>query len=96
VPSQVLQTLTQGGFLVGVDVLDARELDPPVKGSVILFAPGEETKAEIVARYVPGLRMEAAPRSVLGDADVAVVLGPNFVPQPLEEQPAQTSADCPT
>jgi len=96
VPSQVLQTLTQGGFLVGVDVLDARELDPPVKGSVILFAPGEETKAEVVARYVPGLRMEAAPRSVLGDADVAVVLGPNFVPQPLEEQPAQTSADCPT
>jgi len=94
VPDQVLQILTQGGFLVGVDVLDARELD--VKGSVILFAPGEETKAEVVARYVPGLRMEPAPASMLRGADVAVVIGPNFVPQPLEEQPAQTPADCPT
>ena len=95
VPSEVLDTLAKGGFLVGVDVLDARGLMPRVKGSVILFAPGEEAKAEVLARFVPGLRMEPTPRSVLGDADVAVVLGPNFVPEPLEEQPAQTSADCP-
>lgn len=94
VADDVFRTLTQGGFLVGPELREVRDLDAEVKGSVILFAPGEEAKAEVVARYVPGLRAEPAPRSSLGGADVVVVIGPNFVPEPLEEQPAQTTADC--
>ena len=93
---QVLQTLTQGGFLTSPATLDADTLDQEVKGSVILFAPGEEARAEVVAQYVRGLELQPAPQSVLGDADVAVVIGPNYEPPNLAESPPQTSADCPT
>jgi LCP family protein required for cell wall assembly len=92
----VLQTLTQGGFLVASGLTDIHELGTKVKGTVILFAPGEEAKAEIVAQYVRGVELQPAPKSVLGGADVALVIGPNYEPPPLDDSPPQTSADCPT
>ena len=92
----VLDTLTQGGFLTSPTTIDYGALGQNVKGSVILFAPGEEAKAEVVAQYVGALEMQAAPRSVLGDADVAVVIGPNYEAPDLTAAPPQTSADCPT
>ncbi|HET9723269.1 MAG TPA: LCP family protein [Actinomycetota bacterium] len=92
----VLQTLTQGGFLTSPTTLDYGVLGQQVKGSAILFAPGEEAKAEVVAQYVGTLELQPAPRSVLGDADVAVVIGPNYEPPDLTKAPPQTSADCPT
>ncbi|HEU4354283.1 MAG TPA: LCP family protein [Actinomycetota bacterium] len=92
----VLDTLTQGGFLTSPAVMDYSVLGQQVKGSAILFAPGEEAKAEVVAQYVGALEMQAAPRSVLGDADVAVVVGPNYEAPDLTKAPPQTSADCPT
>jgi LCP family protein required for cell wall assembly len=93
---EVLQTLTQGGFLTSPAPLDYAALGEKVKGSVILFAPGEEARAEVVAQYVRGLEMQPAPKSVLGDADVAVVIGPNYEPPDLTGAPPQSSADCPT
>jgi hypothetical protein len=92
----VLQTLTQGGFLTSPAPFDAAALDQAVKGSVILFAPGEEAKAEVVAQYVRGLELQPAPNRVLGDADVAVVIGPNYEPPDLAASPPQSAEDCPT
>ncbi|HEX5949466.1 MAG TPA: LytR C-terminal domain-containing protein, partial [Actinomycetota bacterium] len=93
---EVLQTLTQGGFLTSPATLDSTALDQVVKGSVILFAPGEEAKAEVVAQYVRGLELQPAPKRVLGDADVAVVIGPNYEPPDLAASPPQSVEDCPT
>lgn len=92
----VLQTLTQGGFLTGAGLLDFATFGQKVKGSAILFAPGEEAKAEVVAQYVRGLDMLPAPKAVLGGADVVVVIGANYEPPALEGSAPQTSADCPT
>lgn len=93
---QVLQILTQGGFLVPSQVADARTLPVSVKGSVILFAPGEEAKAQVVSQFVRGLELRPAPKTVLGDADVAVVVGRNYQPPSLEGSPPPTAAECPT
>jgi hypothetical protein len=93
---QVLQILTQGGFLVPSQVADARTLPVSVKGSVILFAPGEESKAQVVSQFVRGLELRPAPKTVLGDADVAVVVGRNYLPPSLEGSPPPTAAECPT
>ena len=92
---EVQQTLVKGGFLVTSEPRDISELGTKAKGSVILFAPGEEERAKVVASYVPGLRMEPAPKRVLGGADVAVVIDQDYDPVPLEEQAPQTEADCP-
>lgn len=93
---QVLRILTQGGFLVAGGVTDARELGPGVRGSAILFAPGEEAKARVVSQFVRGLELQPAPRSVLGAADVAVVVGRNYAPPPLEGSAPPTETECPT
>jgi hypothetical protein len=92
----VQHTLLLGGFLATPDLLDVAELGMKVKGSVILFAPGEEAQAEVVAQYIRGLEMQPAPRSVLGDADVILVIGQNYEPPSLEGSPPQTSEDCVT
>lgn len=91
----VLDTLTKGGFLIEPVLLEFATFGGKVKGSAILYAPGEEAKAKVVASYVPGLRMEPAPKHALGGADVAVVIGANYEPVPLEDQAPQTEADCP-
>jgi LCP family protein required for cell wall assembly len=91
----VQQTLVKGGFLITSEPFDVTDLGTRVKGSAILYAPGEEAKARVVASYVPGLRMEPAPKGALGGADVAVVIGENYAPVPLEDQAPQTQADCP-
>ena len=56
----------------------------------------EEAKAQVVSQFVRGLELRPAPRSVLGEADVAVVVGRSYVPPPLEGSPPPTEADCPT
>lgn len=94
--AQILQTLTQGGFLTDPLPLDFSTFGQKLKGSAILFAPGADAEAEIVAQYVRGLELVPAPKSVMGGADVAVVIGPNYVPPSLEGSPPQTSADCVT
>ena len=91
----VQQTLVKGGFLITSTLGDVATLGTKVKGSAILYAPGEEAKAKVVASYVPGLRMEPAPKRALGGADVVVVIGANYEPVPLESQGPQTEADCP-
>lgn len=93
--ADVLGILTRGGFLVPTSVTDASELGVDVKGSAILFAPGEEERARVVAQFVRGLELRPAPRSAIGGADVAVVVGRRYEPPPLEGSPPPTEADCP-
>ncbi len=92
---EVLGILTRGGFLVPPSVAPASELGETVAGSAILFAPGEEAKARVVAQYVRGLELVPAPRTVLDGADVAVIVGPRYEPPPLTGSPPPTEADCP-
>ncbi len=96
VAGEILRTLTQGGFLTDPSTLPYASLGQRVRGSAILFAPGEEAMAEVVAQYVRGLEMIPAPAEVLGDADVAVVIGPGYEPPSLEDSPPQSAEDCPT
>jgi hypothetical protein len=91
----ILETLTLGGFLVDPATIDYATLGHKVKGSAILFAPGEEAMAEVVAQYVRGLELVPAPKAVMNGAEVAVVIGANYEPPSLEGSPPQTSADCP-
>ena len=76
----VLDTLTTSGFLTEPALRDARAIDAPAKGSVILFAPGEEEMAKVVAGFVPGVKMAPAPKSALDGADVAVVITAKYEP----------------
>jgi LCP family protein required for cell wall assembly len=78
----VEQTYTDGGFDTSVGILDASLLASPVKGSVILYANGQEAMAKVVQNYYPNLEIVAAPHGQLTDIDVAVVITSKFTPPP--------------
>ena len=78
----VEQTYTAGGFNTSVGIRDASVLTSPVKGSVILFANGQEAMAKVVQDYYPNLEIVAAPHGLLTDIDVAVVITSKFTPPP--------------
>lgn len=78
----VEQTYTDGGFNTAVGLRDASQLASPVKGSVILYANGQEAMAKVVQNYFPNLEIVAAPRGLLTDVDVAVVITAKYTPPP--------------
>jgi hypothetical protein len=78
----VEQTYTDGGFDTSVGIRDASLLASPVKGSVILYANGQEAMAKVVQDYYPNLEIVAAPHGLLTDIDVAVVITSKFTPPP--------------
>jgi LCP family protein required for cell wall assembly len=80
--SPVEQTYTAGGFDTSVGIRDASALASPVKGSVILFANGQEAMAKVVQDYYPNLEIVVAPHGLLSDIDVAVVITSTFTPPP--------------
>jgi LCP family protein required for cell wall assembly len=71
-----LEQLQRGGFDVAPGLGDPLELG--TSEAMILFAPGAEDRAKVVARYVPGLTLQEAGEGVLADADVAVVIPSGF------------------
>lgn len=85
-PAQIATKVVQAGSLgaasraedllrdAGFIVL-ARDERPPRATSEIVFAAGAGAQAEVVAGYFPDLPMRQAGRGLLGDADVAVILG---------------------
>ncbi len=85
-PAQIATKVVQAGSLgaasraedllrdAGFIVL-ARDERPPRATSEIVFAAGAEAQAEVVAGYFPDLPMRQAGAGLLGDADVAVILG---------------------
>jgi LCP family protein required for cell wall assembly len=90
----VLGTLTTSGFLTEPTLLDARELDAPAKGTVIVFAAGQEEKAKVVAGYIPGVKMAPAPSSVLHGADVAVIVTSRYTPLEPGQGSEATTSGC--
>jgi len=68
--SRAEDLLRDAGFIVL-----ARDERPPRATSEIVFAAGAEAQAEVVAGYFPALPMRQAGPGLLGDADVAVILG---------------------
>jgi LCP family protein required for cell wall assembly len=88
----VYDTLTQGGFDTSVPVQDAGALGSiPAKGSMILYDPNSpdgQAMADVVQGYLSNLQEVAAPQRLLGDADVAIVIGPNYrLPPPNTSPP---------
>lgn len=68
--SRAEDLLRDAGFIVL-----AGDERPPRAASEIVFAAGAEAQAEVVAGYFPDLPMRQAGPGLLGDADVAVILG---------------------
>ena len=78
----VEQTLTSGGFDTSAGLLDTSQLVSPVKGSVILYAKGQEAMAKVVQTYYPNLEIVPAPHGLLTDVDVAVIVTSTYTPPP--------------
>lgn len=92
VAATVHNTLTDGGFNTASGLLDVSALfGLKVRGSAILYnprAPTAKAMADVVRGYLPNLPQVAAPRRLLGELDVAVVIGPNYtLPAPTTSPP---------
>lgn len=68
------ELLRRGGFIV----LETEDAPGNRERSQILYAPGAEDHAEVVAGYFPGLPVRQGPETMLGDADVVVVAGDDY------------------
>jgi LCP family protein required for cell wall assembly len=67
--------LRRSGFIV----LESGPAPVAAEETAILYRPGARAKAEVVAGYfAPGLPREEASTSILGDAEVAVVVGDDW------------------
>jgi LCP family protein required for cell wall assembly len=92
---EVLEVLTEGGFLVAPEVQDGAAIDPPGSGSAIVFSGDDDEMAAVVRTYFPNMEVVSVPpRAMPGDEDVAIVVGGNYR---LPEAPAQSPAavECP-
>ncbi|MDQ3991877.1 MAG: LCP family protein [Actinomycetota bacterium] len=67
------RVLLRGGFVYLGEMRANRRL----RGTQVLYRPGEEDKAEVVASLF-GVRMEEGPRRLLEGVDVALFVGRNF------------------
>lgn len=93
VSAEVFGVLMDGGFNTSPGLLDASQIDSPVKGSVILYREGEEPKAKVLGAYLRNLELVAAPPGTLPDGqDVAVVVTPRYRIPPPETAPP---VECP-
>ncbi len=77
---EVLSVIRRGGFNVAPSL--GRAVDLGVYRSVILYAPGAEDRAKVVAGYVPGLKLREAEPGQLKEVDVAVVIPAKYEPRP--------------
>jgi len=84
VATQVLGVLTDGGFNTSPGLLDRSAVDPPTKGSIVLYREGEEAMAKVVGAYFPNMELVPAPRGSLpAGQDVAVVVTGGYeIPAP--------------
>ena len=94
IATDALDRLTEGGFNSSAGVLTADDIEPPRKGSMILYREGFETEAKVVGQYFPDLELVPAPANTLPTGqDVAVVVTGNYEIPPLN---AEEPVDCPT
>lgn len=91
---QVFSVLGESGFNTAPGVVPASELGSEVKGSAILYAPGAEAEAAVVAKYFTNLRLEEADRADLGEANVAVHITSGYRPAPVGTEAAPGESSC--
>lgn len=83
--------LSGAGFDVSPGIWPTSRLAKRVQGAAIVYAPGEDAKAQVVLRYFPGLKVLEAPK--LRDADVAVVIPAGWTAEP--PTAGGIAAECP-
>jgi LCP family protein required for cell wall assembly len=89
-----LERLTESGFNSSPGVVTPDEIQPPKKGSMILYREGLDAEAKVVGQYFPDLELVPAPANTLPNGqDVAVVVTGNYEIPPLN---AEEPVDCPT
>lgn len=71
--------LSGAGFDVSPGIWPASRVPKGVTAAAIVYAPGQDAKAQVVLRYFPGLKVLEAPK--LQGADVAVVIPAGWAPQ---------------
>ena len=71
---EVDQYLREAGFIV----LPQENAPDSFRRTEILFRPGEDEMADVVAGYFPTVPVLEGPARILGDADVVVVVGPDY------------------
>lgn len=87
---KVEATLSTAGFDVGPGIWSAAKAPRGVAGTaVILYQPGHEAEASVVAAYLPGVQMVAL--KALHGVPVAVVVRSGYVPT----KPSTGGAQCP-
>jgi LCP family protein required for cell wall assembly len=90
----VFDVLTEGGFNTAAGIVGKGEVDPPVRGAVIVYREGLEAEAKVVGSYAGALELVPVPASALPDGvDVAVVANAAY-----EIPPPDTSGgqECPS
>lgn len=92
---EVSRVLGESGFNTAPGVVPASELGDEVKGSAILYAPGAEAQAAVVATYLTNLRLEESDRAdFFGEAKVAVHITSGYRPVPVGTESAPDEASC--
>ena len=91
VATDVFDILTEGGFNTSPGIVDLTEIQPPTKGSMILYARGAEPMAKVVGTYFGNLGLVPAPPGTLPKGqDVAVVVGGRYeIPPPSTDEPVE-------
>jgi hypothetical protein len=91
VAANVFNILTEGGFNTSPGVVGLSEIQPPTKGSMILYRAGAEPMAEVVGTYFGNLDLVPAPPGTLPNGqDVAVVVGGRYeLPPPNTNEPVE-------
>lgn len=94
IAGDVFDILTEGGFNQSPGIVDETVVEPPAKGSMILYRSGAEDMAKVVGSYFGNLDLVPAPAGTLPRGqDVAVVVTDRYhVPPPNPNGPV----DCPT
>ncbi|MGZ5354594.1 MAG: LCP family protein [Actinomycetota bacterium] len=89
--TEVFDTLTEGGFNTSPGILDRSAIEPPTKGSIVLYRGGAEALAEVVGTYFGNMELVPAPPGTLPDGlDVAVVVTSRYqIPEPSDDAPVE-------
>jgi LCP family protein required for cell wall assembly len=90
----VEKVLAEAGFNVAPGILPADELAADVKGSAILYGPGDEARAAVVAKYFSNLKMVEVDGGVLPGGAVAVHVTSGYRPAPVGTGGATAAPDC--
>jgi LCP family protein required for cell wall assembly len=80
---EVNRVLGESGFNNAAGVVPATtSTAPKVKGSAILYGPGDKAKADVVAKYLSNLKELPVDRGVLS-TDVGIAITPGYTPAPV-------------